>query len=168
MDTVASPATSRARRIVIHIVKPKSCHENVRLMHVANHALGKTVSRAVNSCFRGWHRPVLGDSRIGRELLPSLPYSHRPLSAADHDRSHKRRDSSRNRRAISPAGHWCEEQHERVVRRVLVSVISGNRMRPPVPGPRLDCLISGRPGSSSTCSLPVLLLGRPISGNWVR
>jgi hypothetical protein len=41
---------------------------------------------------------------------------------------------------------------------------TGTEMRSPVPGPRLDWRMSGRPGSSSSCRRP-LLLGRPISGN---
>ena len=39
-------------------------------------------------------------------------------------------------------------------RRVLVMLITGTEMRLPVPGPRFDCLMSGRPGSSSFCSEP--------------
>ncbi len=50
--------------------------------------------------------------------------------------------------------------------RVFVMLITGTEMRLPVPGPRFDCLMSGRPGSSNFCSEP-LLLGRPISGNWL-
>ena len=51
-------------------------------------------------------------------------------------------------------------------RRVLWMLITGTAIRLPVPGPRLDCLTSGRPGSSSFWMKPVLL-GSPISGNWL-
>ena len=44
--------------------------------------------------------------------------------------------------------------------------MSGTAMRLPVPGPRLDWRMSGRPGSSSFCSAP-LTLGNPISANCV-
>ena len=45
-------------------------------------------------------------------------------------------------------------------------LITGTAIRSPVPGPRLDCRMSGRPGSSSFCIAPVLF-GNPISGNWL-
>ena len=41
---------------------------------------------------------------------------------------------------------------------------TGTAMRLPVPGPRLDWRMSGRPGSSSFCNAPALF-GSPISGN---
>jgi hypothetical protein len=45
-------------------------------------------------------------------------------------------------------------------------LIAGTAMRLPVPGPRFDWRMSGRPGSSSFCSAPELF-GNPISGNWL-
>ena len=50
--------------------------------------------------------------------------------------------------------------------RVLVMLITGTAIRNPVPGPRLDWRMSGRPGSSSFWMAPVLF-GNPISGNWL-
>ena len=49
-------------------------------------------------------------------------------------------------------------------RRVLVMLITGTAMRLPVPGPRFDWRMSGRPGSSSFCSV-LEMFGSPISGN---
>ena len=40
--------------------------------------------------------------------------------------------------------------------RVFVMLITGTAMREPVPGPRFDWRMSGRPGSSSCWMRPVL------------
>ena len=159
------PHEGRVGLVVPHDRAVVAVHEHVGLVHVADHAL-RGRDRARELVADGVPRLVPGDGRVLRGALARVAVlrvdrrsaSRRGRWRTPCGRRCSPRSGSRPGCSLVPRNHRCGS-----FSRVLVMLITGTAMRLPVPGPRLDCLMSGRPGSSSFCSAPELL-GSPISG----
>src|SRR3954447_12343416 len=122
----------------------------------------------VNSCLIGWPDSLcemVGSACADMPMLPNLAYTAEwnVSRSFAYTTWHDEQPDERKSPGLSLVPII---QMNGSFKRVLTMFSTGMATRCPVPGPRLDCLISGRPGSSRRWISPDSW-GKPISGKIV-